>query len=284
MATAAVIIPHYNDLDRLLRCLAALRPQVVDGVEVVVVDNASTVDLTPLRQAHPEIRLVTETDKGAAAARNRGVIETTAPWLFFLDCDCVPKPGWLARALEQVTRADVTGGRITVFDETPAPRSGAEAFETVFAFDNRGYIEKKGFSVTANLLTTRDIFEAVGPFRGGLSEDLEWCHRATGQGATLVYDNALHVAHPTRADWPALERKWRRLTEEAWGLRGRTLPDRIAWAARALAMPVSIPVHAPRILKHPDLASPKERTRAIATLARLRTSRAKWMLHQAIQT
>ena len=88
-----------------------------------------------------------ETEKGAAVARNRGVAETTAPRLFFIDADCIPAPDWLAVGREVAVRADLIGGRVDVFDETPAPRSGAEAFETVFAFNFRKYIEVQGFSV-----------------------------------------------------------------------------------------------------------------------------------------
>ena len=85
MADAAIIIPHFNDVTRLTRCLAALLPTVPPGVEVVVVDNGSTESLDPVRAAWPDLRIVTEDRKGAYAARNRGVAETTAQRLFFLD-------------------------------------------------------------------------------------------------------------------------------------------------------------------------------------------------------
>ncbi len=272
----AIIIPHYDDHDRLGRCLAALAPQIGAGDEVVVVDNAS-----PRRPHVPEgVRLVVEAEKGAAVARNRGVAETVAPVLLFLDCDCVPARDWLATARGLAERADLIGGTVTVFDESPPPRSGAEAFETVFAFDNRGYVERKGFSVTANLLTHRKVLDTIGGFRPGLSEDLEWCRRATAAGYRLVHEEAIRVAHPTRRDWPALEKKWRRLTEETWGLGRQDARGRALWAARALAMPLSIPAHAPRLLRHPDLA-PREKARALSTLARLRLRRAGWMLAQA---
>jgi hypothetical protein len=104
--------------------------------------------------AYPRVRFVTQPERGAAAARNKGVEVTTAPWIFLVDADCVPSGGWLARA-RAIARGDptvVSGGRIEVFDETPAPRSGAEAFETVFAFDQERYIREDGFSVTANLV------------------------------------------------------------------------------------------------------------------------------------
>lgn len=277
--TAAVIIPHYDDSTRLARCLAALAPQLTPEVEVVVVDNASPQPPDDIVAAHPGLRLVREPAKGAAAARNRGVAETTADRLYFLDCDCVPEPDWLATADATELTGRVIGGRITLFDETPVPRSGAEGFEAVFAFDNKGYIEEKGFSVTANLLTTRDVFVATGPLIVGLSEDLDWCHRATAAGFELRYEPALTVAHPTRSDWTALRRKWHRLTAEGYGVNGSSPAARAKWAVKALAMPLSILAHAPRVLRHPDLSG-AERRAALATLIRLRLTRMVWMLRQ----
>lgn len=283
MTAAAVIIPHYNDVTRLARCLTALVPQAGPETEVVVVDNGSAESLDAVRAAFPALRLVTETAKGAAHARNRGVAETTAPLLVFLDCDCVPAPGWLAAARTALDRsgAGLVGGRVEVFDETPGPRTGAQAFEAVFAFDNRAYVERQGFSVTANLVTRRDVALATGPFVHGLSEDLDWCRRAAAKGYRLAYDDSLRVAHPSRGDWAALARKWRRVTEELFGVNGRSPGRRLLWAGKALMMPVSILAHGPRVLRHPTLRGPGERARALATLARLRLARMAWMLAQA---
>lgn len=277
----AVIIPHYDDTDRLARCLDALVAQDLAATEVIVADNASPVDLGPLGARFPQVRFVTQPEPGAAAARNKGVAESRADWIFFLDADCVPAPDWLdnARRIAAGDPRQVTGGRIEVFDETPPPRSGAEAFETVFAFDQRDYIERKGFSVTANLVVARAVFEAVGPLVPGLSEDVDWCRRAVASGHALVYDAALAVAHPTRSDWPALRKKWRRMTAEGFGLEGQGVRGRARWAAKALLMPASIALHLPRIIGHPALSAAEKR-RAAATLARLRLQRMAWMLAQ----
>ncbi|MFW5899467.1 MAG: glycosyltransferase family 2 protein, partial [Jiangellaceae bacterium] len=96
------------------------------------------------------------------------------------------------RALAGEGAPDAVGGRVEVFHEDEGagpstgprtvPRTGAQAFEAVFAFENRAYVERKGFSVTANLVTRRAVFEDVGPFRPGLSEDLDWCARARARG------------------------------------------------------------------------------------------------------
>jgi len=283
MPQAAIIIPHYNDVPRLMRCLEALAPQLTEDTELLVVDNNSTETLAPVRAAFPDLRLVTETRAGAAEARNRGVAETTAPRLFFIDADCVPAEDWVAAAFAVCDSADVVGGEITVFDETPPPRSGAEAFERVFAFHNRDYIENKGFSVTANLLTTRAVFETVGPFDPGVSEDFDWCQRATAKGYRLAYAGQLRVAHPARADWPALRKKWRRLTHESFGVNGAGPVARFRWALRALALPVTVLLHAPRVFRHPDLAGPGERWAALGILARLRLQRMVWMFSQVLR-
>lgn len=280
-AEIAIIIPHYDDPARLARCLAALGGNDLSGCEVVVVDNASPRPPDAVRAAFPAFRFVTEPERGAAAARNRGVAETTAPLLLFLDADCVPAPDWVATARAVAPRADLTGGRVEVFDETPPPRSGTEAFEAVFAFDFRRYVEVQGFSGTGNLLTRRDVFEDVGPFRTGVSEDRDWSFRATAKGYRLAYADALRVGHPARADWPALRAKWRRITQEMFALAATRPHGRLFWALKALAMPASMLAHLPKVVASPRLSGPGERLRAVATLARLRFLRMAWMLRQA---
>lgn len=281
---AAIIIPHYDDLARLGKCLDALAPQVAaagDAVEAVLADNASPCDLGPVRSAYPWLRVVTETEKGAGPARNRGVAESTASWLCFLDSDCIPEPDWLARALALAGSADVIGGRVDTFDETPPPRSAAEAFETVYAFHQKHYVENRGFSVTANMLTARAVFEDVGGFRNGYPEDIDWCRRARDKGYTLVYAEDLAVAHPTRQDWPAMARKMRRLTAERLMLFGTGPKRRLFWAARAFLVPAYALVQAPQALSHPGL-QPRERLAALGMLARITGQRMVWMWRQAL--
>ena len=40
MAEAAIIIPHYNDVTRLMRCLETLAPQLDARCELLVVEAA----------------------------------------------------------------------------------------------------------------------------------------------------------------------------------------------------------------------------------------------------
>jgi len=279
--TASIIIPHYRDIARLDRCMRALAAQV-EGLEVVVVDNDSGLDLTAMQAAHPWARFVTEPEKGAAAARNRGVRETASEILLFIDADCVPAPDWVAQSIRALPKGDVVSGRVNTFDEGLAPRTGAQAFETVFAFRQKDYIEKQGFAVTANLATTRRVFAAVGDFRVGLSEDKDWCQRAVRAGFRLVFVDAMAVSHPTRSDWPALRKKWLRLTEEGFALHLADGGSRSSWGLRAAAVLLSAVAHSVKVWGNPKLNGGGERLRGTATLFRQRIVRAVWMMQQAM--
>lgn len=278
----AIIIPHYNDLARLERCLAALDPQITPDVEVVVADNASPSSPQPVIDQFGWARMATEPRPGAGHARNRGVAETSAPVLVFLDADCVPDPDWVQQVMALEQGDSLSGGDVQIFHETPAPRSGAEVFEEVFAFKQQDYIERKGFSITANLVTTRAVFTAVGPFRDDVSEDVEWCWRARDAGFALAYVPQMRVGHPSRSDWPALKRKWHRLTQEMGRLAVQSPGGRVREILKAAAMPLSALAHLPRIALFPGLTL-GERMAGMKTLVRLRCGRMIWMLKQALK-
>ena len=281
MYQVAIIIPHYNDVPRLERCLEALMPQVTDDIEVVIADNNSTDSLESVTARWPHVRVVVQTEKGAGPARNAGVAATTAPWLMFIDADCVAGPGWVARGREIADEEAVIGGRVDVFHETPPPQSGAEAFETVFAFKMKSYLEKGAFLGSGNLITSRKVFDTTGGFRPAVSEDKDWSQRASKAGFRLGFDDDFAVSHPSRQDWHALRYKWRRLTSEGFLLEGETGSGRLKWAVKALLMPVSVPVHAVKILRNSDL-TPREKGRALGTLCKIRLARLGWMLGQVV--
>jgi len=94
----SVIIPVRNGGATLGACLDGLFRQTVERTrfEVIVVDDGSTDDTAVLAGRFP-VRLVQINGRGAAAARNRGLKESSGDRVLFLDADCVPFPDWLAR-------------------------------------------------------------------------------------------------------------------------------------------------------------------------------------------
>ncbi len=268
-----VVVPHYNDYARLDRCLAALAAQDFDGTcEIVVADNDSPGGAERLAATVAgRARTVVATAKGAGPARNAGVAAARGRILAFTDADCLPEAEWLAAGIAALDGAEtIVGGCMTVL--SGAPRSGAEAFETVFAFDNAAYVRTKGFTVTANLFVSHALFDRVGPFRTGLSEDVEWCWRARAAGARLIYAANAVVGHPARRDWRELAAKWERLTYETY-LLDRERGKSSGWVmARAWLMLLETPRALVRVLRAPILTSGERRAAAIV-LIRLRLFR-----------
>jgi GT2 family glycosyltransferase len=268
-----VIIPHYNDPERLDLCLAALNRQdfTRDHFTIIVADNGSpTGEAALTERIAGRARLVIAGERGAGPARNAGVSASGTPILAFTDADCIPHPSWLSAGVAALDRYQLVGGQMTVLVDHDGPKNPTEAFECVFAFDNATYVRDKGFTVTANLFTTRGVFDAVGGFGAGMSEDLDWCHRATAQGFRLGYAADAIVGHPAREDWSALVHKWRRINAETWALKPPTLAHKFGWLVRSWLLPFSIIAHAPRIWASPSLTSSTDRIAALRGLVRLR--------------
>lgn len=270
----SVVVPHYHDLKSLGLCLDALSNQTFprERFEIIVADNASPEEREAIATViDGRAQLVTVEERGAGPARNGGVLAASGEILAFTDCDCVPAPGWLAAGLAALERYDVVGGAMEVLtDDPPSP---SEAFEREFAFDNKAYVERKGFTVTANLFCRRRVFDAVGGFRVGVSEDFDWCARATALGFKLGYAPQAVVGHPARRNWEELVKKWRRLNRETYALYSGTGAGRMRWLVRSLALPLSAVAHTPRVLLSRSLRGPGERLGALAVLYRLRVWR-----------
>lgn len=269
----SVVIPHYCQPEALAQCLASLEAQTLarDRFEVVVVDNNSPGGTAIVEGiVGNRARFFVETAKGAGPARNRGAVEALGKIFAFIDADCVASPRWLEEGLAGLDRFDIVGGRVDVSVGDETAMTGPEAFERVFAFDFRSYIEDKGFTGSGNLFCRREVFEAVGGFRPAVSEDKDWSQRAVAMGYSLGYHDAAAIAHPARTDWGELTRKWSRLNRESLKLSEDARLGRARWAARNWLVPLSILPHAIKVLKSPKLPDTAARLRGLRTLAAIR--------------
>ena len=269
----SVIVPHYRDLEGLDVCLAALVRQNYprDRFEIIVADNASPQGAAAIAERIAgRARLVVVSERGAGPARNGGVKLAVGDVLAFTDSDCQPEAEWLSEGVRALAHCDFVGGAMRVLVRDEQAMSAAEAFEAVFAFDNESYVRRKGFTVTANLICPRDIFEHVGEFRAGVPEDMDWSHRARDAGYLIGYAEQAVVGHPARATWPQLEAKWRRLNAEAYQLSMSIPGARRAWTLKALALPLSPIFDTPKVLTSARLRPWRARLLALAMLYRLR--------------
>jgi GT2 family glycosyltransferase len=272
----SVIIPHFDDLENLDRCLSLLELQTFPraSFEIIIADNNSRCGLEAVRTiAGERANVVLASEQGAGPARNMGVAQAQGQYLAFVDSDCRPAPGWLKSGIEALKNYDIVGGQVIIEADDPAHLRPVEAFETVFAFRFEDYIKKKGFTGSGNMFVRRATFLRVGGFRKHLSEDVEWCHRARTMGLKLGYEPNAIVGHPPRRDWNELSHKWRRIVSESYTLQCERPLGRIRWFAQSWAVLLSAIPHTFTVLHSPSLRGLKDRTGAIAVLVRIRAFR-----------
>jgi len=105
--SVSVIIPVYNDTERLLRCLEALEAQTYprNRFEVIVVDNGSDVPVADTLNRHAGCAiLVTEPRPGGFVARNAGIERASGEILAYINCDEQYLPGALRQVADFFTR------------------------------------------------------------------------------------------------------------------------------------------------------------------------------------
>jgi glycosyltransferase involved in cell wall biosynthesis len=269
----SVIVPHFNDLDNLRVLLSLLADQTLssDRFEVIVADNNSTCGLAKVHEICSSCaRAVPAPIQGAAEARNAGVVASRGRILAFIDSDCRPARHWLERGAAALSRADMVGGEVRTTAQDEQNLTAVEAFEKIFAFNFQRYIEKEGFSGAGNMFVSRRIFDSVGGFRSGVSEDKDWGQRAVAQGFRWIYAADVKVSHPARRDWQELKSKWRRITRESYALEKEKPYGRLRWLLHAWAVLLSPFVHALRVFHAPELPQLKDRLNAVVILFRIR--------------
>lgn len=100
----SVIIPYYNSLSLLWEAIESICRQTVIPDEVIVVDDASGVQLELPGQCGSKIplRLIrVAVNRGAAWCRNKGIEEANSDLIAFLDAD----DRWLPDKLERCIAA-----------------------------------------------------------------------------------------------------------------------------------------------------------------------------------
>jgi glycosyltransferase involved in cell wall biosynthesis len=197
-ARTAIVVPCYNAGSTIAATLESALAQNVP-IEVIVIDDGSSDNsLAVARAFEPAVRVLTGPNRGVSAARNKGISETTAEWIVFLDADDLLEPETLKQRLQVVksSNADVVicdwvdilddgGGQLTTGAhhsiDWPALETNAELATAVDVW-----------ATTAAILYRRSIVDKIGGFRPDLPiiQDARFLFDAAYHGARFV-----HSAH-----------------------------------------------------------------------------------------
>lgn len=219
LPSASIVVPTFNGLAHLKRCLRALRETLPRGaeVEIIVVDDASTDGTAAFLHLwavdEPRLKVVrNKKNSGFILSCNRGAREARGEVLVFLNDDTVPLPEWLPpllRILQDDAAVGAVGGKLIYPDGTLqeaggvifADGSGANFGRNSSDLDAPlfNYVREVDYCSGALLATRRSVFLEVGGFDLNLApayyEDTDYCFRLREKGFRVVFQPESAVIH-----------------------------------------------------------------------------------------
>jgi glycosyltransferase involved in cell wall biosynthesis len=219
--TLEIVICTYNRAADLDGCLARLACQRDANAEwsVTVVDNNCTDRTAQVVAEHaasgrvPHLAHAFEHVQGLTPARRRGVLESNAEWIAFVDDDCLVARDWVAQAIEATARhpgAGGFGGRvIPCWGREPPPHLARHGW--LFAEQDLGETESEvEHLVGAGIIVNRSALAECGwiahPYladRTGAGYvsggDVEICCRLRASGRPLYYSPLMRIDHVVAA-------------------------------------------------------------------------------------
>jgi glycosyltransferase involved in cell wall biosynthesis len=241
--SVSVVVPAYHSDGTIGEALDGLRAQTFRDFEVVVV-SSSEEDRTGriVAERFPEARFEQSPVRLLPhAARNRGVELARGSLLAFTDPDCVAEPEWL----ERLVAASARGHGLVV--GAMALRGGTAYERTVHLVKYAHWLPgspegPRTIAPTANALYTREVWDAVGPFRGdSFSSDTLHSWDAAARGFTPWFEPRAVVAHTHGGDLRSFLRERHSRGEDFARVRVKNERRSRAWAAAHLAAAPAIP-------------------------------------------
>jgi CDP-glycerol glycerophosphotransferase len=166
----SVVVIVHDDRERLPRALASALSQDVDGLHVVVVDDASTdgsADVVrDLARSDDRLQLVVRATNsgGCGAPRNDGLDAATGRYVMFLDSDDEFEPGCVRALAEEAERTgvDVVLGRTVRINPDTGTRTSwmPHLLASPGVTTTRERPELVGDTLVVDKLYRRDVIEA----------------------------------------------------------------------------------------------------------------------------
>lgn len=277
----SIIIPVYNDAQRLQKCLTLLETQTYpkNCYEIIVIDNHSTENLKAIVAKFSQAQYVFEATPGSYSARNKGLTVANGDILGFTDADCIPTSDWIEKGVAQICKNPDCGfvaGCINFSFQNPSNPTAAELYDSLHFLQQEKYVREAHFGATANLFTTPQVFARVGTFNSTLKSggDREWGERVYAAGYQQIYGADVQIFHPARADFEELSQKLRRVYTGHFKKNNTAKIPTFAFL-RDVLWDAKPPIrYLLEILKNSDIANLQKRIAIVYIYIRLRLVRA----------
>jgi cellulose synthase/poly-beta-1,6-N-acetylglucosamine synthase-like glycosyltransferase len=226
--SAVVVIPVRDGGADVERCLATVLPEAAaDGVEVIVVDDASRDRSAERAEAAGAQVLRLDVPHGPYAARNAGWRASDAQTVVFTDVRNRADVGWLRGLLAPLADPSVAvaGGRVFINGDGRIAHRLARRHSHV---DPEQFLadEFLPFVTTSSMAIRRTALETVGGFaevRSGADADLCWRVQLAGIGSVVLAPDSVMACEP-RDGVVDIWQQWRRYAGAYADLRARYAP------------------------------------------------------------
>ena len=178
--TISCVIPVFNAAKYLAEALDSVLAQTVVPNEIILVDDGSTDESAQVAAKYGRhARLVSQENRGPAAARNRGLQLARGELIAFLDADDL----WATDKTERQCDAFARQPDLSICI-THARNFWAPELQHEQAHVDQRYTEPHAGYVCQCLMARRSVFDRVGLFDESLrlSEDTDWFSRAERAG------------------------------------------------------------------------------------------------------
>lgn len=201
MSKLSVIIPVYNDLDNLGKCLDSLDRSLMKDFQLIVVDDGSRVSCEQLAANRCDEFIRLEQNSGQSAARNRGAEKAAADLLFFLDSDIMVEPGTLGQIVDEFEKHPEISALFCSFQHDTPPRNFFSQFKNLQHHFTHQVARREAVTFCGGFgAIYREVFRDIGGFQEELRfmEDVEMGYRLHKAGHRILLCPAIQLTHNKR--------------------------------------------------------------------------------------
>lgn len=194
----SVVVPTHHRPQKLRDLLNSLSKQSLspEQFEVLVVPSPNDPGILELPKFPFSLKILSADEdpyKGTSASykRNRGAQAARAPWLAFIDDDCIAHPDWLSNAIAHTQKNQFHGIEgLTIIPEPPIK---------TYTYKGLQRLSQAGGYQTCNMFYNKETFLKCGGFDLNFPfylEDTDMAWTLLDNNYPIVFEKNCMVEHP----------------------------------------------------------------------------------------
>jgi glycosyltransferase involved in cell wall biosynthesis len=179
----SVVIPAYNAAKYICRTIESVLCQEFSDFEIIVVNDGSIDNTLAVLSTinDPRLSVIQQSNAGVSTARNFGIEQSTAEYIYFLDADDVLAPNAFTRCWQQLTNSPASiavYGESLTFTQDEQITALLRQTPQVLAKRPQGHVVadllKQNFICTGAIMLRRKAVEQLSGFSSQLKLGEDW--------------------------------------------------------------------------------------------------------------